>query len=56
MSALSNTGKEGELRARYVQRLEAGEEQLARLQNEEQQHNAEIKRLEDEVARRLEAF
>jgi len=53
MGALSGAGKEGELRARYVRQLEASEEQLTALQTDEAQQNAEIKRLEQEVERRL---
>lgn len=56
MGALSNTGKEGELRARYVRQLEASEEQLAALQREEAQQAADIKRLEAEVARQINAL
>lgn len=45
MQALSGDGKEGELRASYVARLAASEEQLAKLAEEEKQRQAEIQRL-----------
>ncbi|MBK8986807.1 MAG: hypothetical protein IPM39_12160 [Chloroflexi bacterium] len=54
MSALSNTGKEGQMRAQYVDRLEATEQSLLVLAQEETQLQAEIARLEKEIARRLE--
>jgi hypothetical protein len=54
MQALSNTGKEGQMRAQYVDRLEATEQSLLVLAQEETQLQAEIARLEKEIARRLE--
>ncbi len=56
MAALSATGKEGELRARYVGKLESTEAQLAALQREEAQQQAEIKRLEQELEQRISAL
>ena len=55
MAALSNTGKEGQMRAQYVDRLEATEQNLQVLAQEEYQLQAEIKRLEKEIERRLES-
>ncbi|MCB8982651.1 MAG: hypothetical protein H6659_02395 [Ardenticatenaceae bacterium] len=54
MAALSNTGKEGQMRAQYVERLEATEESLHVLGQEESQLQSEIERLEKEIQRRLE--
>jgi hypothetical protein len=56
MGALANTGKEGALRARYVDQLEAGEETLRALAEEETQRQTEIKRLEQEIESRLRAW
>ena len=53
MGALSTTGKEGALRARYVEQLEASEEQLQALANEEAELNAEIERLKGEIEARI---
>ncbi|MBP7593985.1 MAG: hypothetical protein KBA85_20450, partial [Chloroflexi bacterium] len=53
MQALSNTGKEGQMRAQYVDRLEETEQNLQVLAQEEGQLEAEIKRLEKEIERRL---
>jgi len=53
MQALSNTGKEGQMRAQYVDRLEATEQNLQVLAQEEAQLQAEISRLEKEIERRL---
>ncbi|MBP6471671.1 MAG: hypothetical protein KBE23_22035 [Chloroflexi bacterium] len=53
MQALSNTGKEGQMRAQYVDRLEETEQNLQVLAQEEGQLVAEIKRLEKEIERRL---
>ncbi len=53
MQALSNTGKEGQMRAQYVDRLEETEQNLQVLALEEGQLEAEIKRLEKEIERRL---
>ena len=49
MKALSTTGKEGALRARYVTQLEDTEEQLKVLAQREEALDKEIDRLEDEV-------
>ena len=53
MQALSSSGKEGELRARYVRQLEESETQLAQLAQEETQARTTINRLESEIAERL---
>ncbi|MEA3334786.1 MAG: hypothetical protein U9R25_02680 [Chloroflexota bacterium] len=53
MQALSTTGKEGALRASYVDRLAASEEDLADLQQEETQLKAEIEKLNAEVDKRV---
>ena len=53
MQALSNTGKEGQMRAQYVDRLEETEQNLQVLAQEEGQLEAEIKRLEKEIERGL---
>ncbi len=53
MQALSNTGKEGQMRAQYVDRLEETEQNLQVLAQEEGQLVGEIKRLEKEIERRL---
>ncbi len=49
MQALSTHGKEGALRASYVDKLEASEEQLAALAAEEKQRQADIQRLTSEI-------
>jgi len=49
MGALGATGKEGELRASYVDKLRASEQQLDGLAGEEQKLQAEIARLKAEV-------
>lgn len=56
MKALSTTGKEGELRANYVDKLRASEQQLQTLAGEEQQLKAEIQRLKDEVEMKIKAL
>jgi hypothetical protein len=56
MGALSKTGKEGNMRARYVQRLEATEEQLEELARHESSLKAEIERLKQEIERKVEAL
>jgi hypothetical protein len=53
MSALSTTGKEGALRARYVDQLEASEEQLGALASEEAENDTEIERLGAEIDARI---
>ena len=56
MAALSTTGKEGALRARYVDQLEASEDQLKALGARESDLRAEIERLEREIEARLKAL
>ncbi len=51
MGALSQTGKEGALRARYVTQLEASEEQLKALAQQELDLQGRIERLKQEVKR-----
>ncbi|MFW6042261.1 MAG: hypothetical protein ACOC9C_01120 [Chloroflexota bacterium] len=53
MEALSNSGREGELRARYVRQLEESETELTHLSQEESQARTTIQRLEDEISERL---
>lgn len=53
MGALSATGKEGALRAQYVDQLQASEEQLKTLGQEEISLKAGIERLKQEVEARL---
>lgn len=54
MQALSSSGREGALRARYVEQLESSEATLARLAEEESEAQSEIKQLERELEQRLE--
>jgi hypothetical protein len=56
MGALSTTGKEGTLRTRYVEQLEATEDQLRQIDKEEADLRAAIQRLRQEVAERLAAL
>ena len=49
MTALSATGKEGELRAGYVDKLRSSEQQLETLAQEETRLRAEIARLNQEI-------
>jgi len=56
MQALSQTGKEGELRARYVGQIEATEVQLRKLEEGEAELKTAIKKVEDQIAARLEAL
>jgi hypothetical protein len=56
MGALSQTGKEGALRARYVTQLEASEEELKALAQRESDLQARIERLKQDVERRIEAL
>jgi hypothetical protein len=56
MGALSTTGKEGGLRARYVEQLEATEGQLRTLDRSESGLKAEIERLKAEVDARVKAL
>jgi hypothetical protein len=56
MGALSATGKERSLRNRYVEQLEATEDQLRTLERREADLRDEIQRLNNEVEERLEAL
>jgi len=49
MGALSAAGKEGALRARYVEQLEAQEDRLGGLEQQESELQTEIERLKDEI-------
>lgn len=54
MGSLSTAGKEGQLRAQYVTRLEKTEGRLDEIAQEENQTQAEIKRLQEAVDKLLE--
>jgi hypothetical protein len=56
MGALSQTGKEGNMRARYVQRLGATEEQLEELARRESALRADIDRLKQEIDTKIKAL
>jgi hypothetical protein len=56
MGALSQTGKEGALRARYVEQLEATEEQLKALAKRESDLRDEIEQIRQEIETRLESL
>jgi cell division protein FtsB len=56
MGPLATTGKEGALRARYVAQLEANEDQLKSLEQEETGLKAEIESLKQEIDARLKAL
>ena len=56
MGALSTTGKEGALRARYVDQLEASEDELRGLDKRESELKAEIEQLKAEIDARLKAL
>jgi hypothetical protein len=56
MGALSTTCKEGALRTRYVEQLEASEDQLKTLAQREAERKAEIERLKQEIEARLKAL
>lgn len=56
MGALSKTGKEGDLRARYVDQLEATEEQLQALARREAGLKEEIKRLKATIEDKIKAL
>ncbi len=56
MGALSTTGKEGALRAQYVDQLQAGEEKLKLLEQREADLKAEIERLKAEIEAKLRAL
>jgi hypothetical protein len=56
MQALSQVGKEGALRTKYVEQLETTETQLRGLEKRETELKAAIKQVEDEIAARLKAL
>jgi hypothetical protein len=56
MGTLSTTGKEGALRARYVEQLETGEDQLKALDRQEADLKAEIEGLKEEIQARIKAL
>jgi len=56
MQALSQVGKEGALRQRYVEQLEATEGQLRELEKREGDMQAAIQQVEEEIATRLKAL
>jgi hypothetical protein len=56
MGALSSSGKEGALRARYVEQLEASEDQLRALEKREAEFRAGIERLRREIEVRIRAM
>ncbi len=56
MGALSATGKEGALRARYVEQLEASEDKLRALDRREEDLRTEVERLEEEIKARIKAL
>jgi chromosome segregation ATPase len=56
MGALGQTGKEGAMRVRYVEQLEATEEQLKALAAQEIALKAENEQLQREVETRLKAL
>ena len=53
MGALGQTGKEGTLRGRYVEQLEATEGQLRAVERQEAEAHAEIARLQREIDAQL---
>lgn len=56
MGALGASGKEGELRSSYVDKLRASEQQLDALAGEEKKLQAEIARLKDQIDAALKAL
>lgn len=56
MGALSTTGKEGTLRKRYVEELEASEKQLTALRRQESDLKSEIEKLRQGIEKRIEAL
>jgi cell division protein FtsB len=56
LGTLSATGKEGALRAQYVDQLQASEEQLKGIGQQEAAVKAEIERLKQEVDAKLRAL
>ncbi len=56
MGALSKTGKEGALRARYVEQLEASELELRALAARESDLQEEIEKLKRQIRGRIQAL
>jgi len=56
MAALSKDGKEGALRARYVDQLETTETQLRALEKQEADFKAAIQKTQEEIAARLKSM
>lgn len=56
LQALSPTGKEGALRARYVEQLEATDGQLQELARREAEYKANIAQVQQEIEARLKSF
>ena len=56
MGALSATGREGALRTRYVEQLEATEDQLRSFDQQESDLRAAIERSKEQVNVRIEAM
>jgi hypothetical protein len=56
MKALATAGKEGELRASYVDKLRNSEHLLQTLAGEEQQLRAEIQRIKDDIEAQIQAL
>jgi hypothetical protein len=56
MNALASTGKEGSLRARYVEQLQDSEDQLSELARQETELDQEISRLREEIEEELESL
>jgi hypothetical protein len=56
MGALSTTGKEGTLRARYVEQLATSEDQLRMLESKESDLKAEIESLKAEIEAQIEGL
>jgi cell division protein FtsB len=56
MGALSAAGKEGALRTRYVEQLEAQEDRLGGLGQQESELQTEIERLKDEIESLIKAL
>jgi hypothetical protein len=56
MGALGQAGKEGAMRARYVEQLEKSEDQLRNLAQGEKSLQAEVERIKKEIERRIAGF
>jgi hypothetical protein len=56
MGALSTTGKEGALRARYVEQLEMSEDQLRSLAQQEAHRKDKIERLKQQIKAQIQAL